>query len=74
MFSPKVRIAVDMIMNGLQSPSSNALVSQSSQVQLKGFSILRVGNNLGWGFGPAIGGFILSFLEFQLTGELKRCL
>ncbi len=64
-FYYSIILGIIMIMNGLQSPSSNALVSQSSQVQLKGFSILRVGNNLGWGFGPAIGGFILSFLGFQ---------
>ena len=53
-----------MILNGFQSPSSNALVSRSSNVQLKGFSIMRVGNNLGWGFGPAMGGFILSYFGF----------
>ncbi len=53
-----------MVLNGFQSPSSNALVSRSSNVQLKGFSIMRVGNNLGWGFGPAMGGFILSYFGF----------
>ncbi len=53
-----------MVVNALQSPSSNALVSRSSSIQLKGFSIMRVGNNLGWGFGPAIGGFILSLYGF----------
>ncbi|WMT49543.1 MAG: MFS transporter [Thermoplasmatales archaeon] len=53
-----------MVLNGFQSPSSNALVSRSSDVQLKGFSIMRVGNNLGWGFGPAMGGFILSYFGF----------
>ena len=54
-----------MILNAFQSPSSNALISRSSSVQLKGFSIMRVGNNLGWGFGPAIGGFILSYYGFH---------
>ncbi|MHB1439306.1 MAG: MFS transporter [Cuniculiplasma sp.] len=53
-----------MVLNALQSPSSNALISRSSKVQLKGFSIMRVGNNLGWGFGPAIGGLLLSLYGF----------
>ncbi len=59
-----VAFGIIMILNGLQAPSSNALVSTSSSVQLKGFSIMRVGNNLGWGFGPAIGGFLLSLYGF----------
>ena len=64
LFYPMVFGAI-LLLNGLQSPSSNALVSRSSNVQLKGFSILRVGGNLGWGFGPAIGGFLLSFYGFS---------
>ena len=62
-FYPVV-FGIILILNGMQSPSSNALVSRSSNVQLKGFSILRVGGNLGWGLGPAIGGFLLSFYGF----------
>jgi MFS family permease len=54
-----------MILNALQSPSSNALISNSSSIQLRGFSIMRVGNNMGWGIGPAIGGFLLSFFGFS---------
>ena len=55
-----------MVANAVQSPASNALISRSSDVQLKGFSILRVGNNIGWGFGPAIGGFIESYSGYHL--------
>ena len=55
-----------MIANAIMSPASNALISRSSDIQLKGFSILRVGNNIGWGFGPAIGGFIESFGGYHL--------
>ena len=62
-FYPVV-FGIILILNGMQSPSSNALVSRASNVQLKGFSILRVGGNLGWGLGPAIGGFLLSFYGF----------
>ncbi len=62
-FYPVV-FGIILILNGMQSPSSNALVSRSSNVQLKGFSILRVGGNLGWGLGPAIGGVLLSFYGF----------
>lgn len=54
-----------LIANSLQSPSSNALLSSSTEAKLKGFSILRVANNLGWGIGPAIGGFLISFGKFH---------
>ena len=54
-----------MSANALQAPSINALVSLSSTVNLKGFSILRVGNNIGWGFGPAIGGFVISAVGYR---------
>ncbi len=60
-----VAFIVIMSANSLQAPSINALVSLSSSVNLKGFSILRVGNNIGWGFGPAIGGFIISSLGYR---------
>ena len=55
-----------MVANAIMSPASNALISRSSDIQLKGFSILRVGNNIGWGFGPAIGGFIESFSGYHM--------
>lgn len=50
-----------MVSNSVQMPATTALVSHASEVKLKGFSILRVGNNIGWGIGPAIGGFLISF-------------
>lgn len=37
----------------------NSLVSLSSSSSLKGFSYFRMGNNVGWGFGPVIGGSIV---------------
>ncbi|MCL4438849.1 MAG: MFS transporter [Candidatus Thermoplasmatota archaeon] len=54
-----------LVANSLQSPSSNALLSSSTDAKLRGFSILRVANNLGWGVGPAIGGFLISFGKFH---------
>lgn len=48
-----------MIANAAQAPAANALVSESSSVKLRGFSILRIGNNVGWGIGPALGGFLV---------------
>lgn len=57
-------VSILMMVNAFQSPSANALVSNSSSVQLKGFSIIRVGNNIGWGFGPAIGGYIIETYGF----------
>lgn len=60
-----VAFIILMSANALQAPSINALVSLSSTVNLKGFSILRVGNNIGWGFGPAIGGFLISAVGYR---------
>lgn len=48
-----------MISNASQAPAANAIVSESSAVKLRGFSILRIGNNIGWGIGPALGGFLI---------------
>ena len=62
-FYPLV-FGITLILNAMPSPSSNALVSTSSHVQLKGFSILRVGGHLGWGLGPGIGAFLLFFYRF----------
>lgn len=50
-----------MVSNTVQTPAASAIVSHGSEVKLKGFSILRIGNNIGWGIGPAIGGFLISF-------------
>lgn len=61
---PGILIAL-MFGNALQSPASNAFISLSSDVKLKGFSMLRVGSNIGWGIGPAIGGFVLSYYPFS---------
>ena len=58
-------IVLLMALNSFLSPSSNSLVSNSSAVQLKGFSIIRVGNNVGWGLGPAIGGYIINASGFE---------
>lgn len=60
---PLVFVAL-MISNTVQMPATNAIVSQSSDVKLKGFSVLRIGNNIGWGIGPAIGGFLISLYGF----------
>lgn len=53
-----------MIANTAQAPAMNAIISASSDVKLKGFSILRIGNNIGWGIGPAIGGFLVYAQSF----------
>lgn len=40
-------------------------------MKLRGFSILRIGNNIGWGIGPALGGFLIysgSFYYLFLFG------
>lgn len=53
-----------MVSNSVQMPATAAIVSQDSEVKLRGFSILRIGNNIGWGIGPAMGGFLIHFTGF----------
>ncbi len=48
-----------MVSNTVQTPAASAIVSHGSEIKLKGFSILRIGNNIGWGIGPAVGGFLI---------------
>lgn len=55
-----INIAVN---SAIMSPL-NSLVSLSSSSPLKGFSYLRMGNNVGWGFGPVIGGIIVTFYGY----------
>lgn len=45
------------VSNSAQMPATYSIVSGSSEIKTKGFSYLRVGSNIGWGIGPAIGGF-----------------
>ena len=66
-----------MIANAAQAPAANAIVSESSSVKLRGFSILRIGNNIGWGIGPALGGFLIyggSFYYLFLFGMVANAL
>ncbi len=51
---------VNNIMSSIFQPSTNALLSLSSDTPLSGFSSLRVATNLGWAMGPALGGVIVS--------------
>lgn len=64
--SYSIFFVVLMGLNSFQSPSSNALVSNGSSIKLKGFSIIRIGNNLGWGLGPAIGGYLINTMGFGM--------
>ena len=42
------------------------IVQAQETVTLANYAtIFRVGNNIGWGFGPAIGGFIESFSGYH---------
>jgi len=52
------------IMSSLYQPSANAIISLSSDVPLSGFSILRIATNLGWAFGPAVGGLVISYFGY----------
>ncbi len=51
-------------LSSVQRPSSSALLAISSNKPLRSFSFLRVGANIGWGIGPAVGGFLVYFLGY----------
>lgn len=51
---------LNQITGSLFQPSLSALLSLSSDIPLSGFSYMRVASNLGWAFGPALGGIIIS--------------
>lgn len=55
-----------LVSNSVQMPATAAIVSNASEVKLKGFSTLRIGNNIGWGLGPAIGGVVISYSGYYL--------
>ncbi|MGC8645667.1 MAG: MFS transporter [Thermoplasmata archaeon] len=48
------------VMSSLYQPSANAIISLSSDIPLSGFSVMRIATNLGWAFGPAVGGLVIS--------------
>lgn len=54
-------------LSSIQRPSSNALLAISSSKPLRSFSFLRVGANMGWGIGPAVGGFLVYFYGFPVV-------
>lgn len=56
-----------MAVNSVSRPSVNALMSLSSKTALGGFSSLRVGANIGWGMGPAIGGLMISQFGYHVV-------
>ncbi len=55
---------LNQAVGSLMMPSLSALLSLSSDVPLAGFSYMRVGTNLGWAFGPALSGFVVSSLGY----------
>ena len=55
---------IGQTLSSIQRPSSNALLALSSNKPLRSFSFLRVGANIGWGIGPAAGGFVIFFLGY----------
>ncbi|MGP6219911.1 MFS transporter [Caldiplasma sukawensis] len=54
-----------MFINGFQNPQASSIISMESQIQLRGFSIFRVANNIGWGVGPGLGGFLIYYFGFH---------
>ncbi len=66
--SAEIFIPVFIVSNlvvSLYQPSTNALLSLSSETALSGFSTLRIAANLGWAIGPALGGIIITIYGFS---------
>ncbi len=59
-----VLFVINISVNSAIISPLNSLVSLSSKSTLKGFSYLRMGNNVGWGFGPVIGGLIVTLYGY----------
>lgn len=50
---------------GLATPPVAALVADlTAGNRVEGYGVLRVGANLGWALGPAVGGYLASFLPY----------
>lgn len=51
---------------GMAMPPVSALVADHTQQnRMEGYGLLRVGANIGWGSGPALGGFLATFLPYS---------
>lgn len=51
---------------GLAMPAVSALVADLiEENRIEGYGLLRVGGNIGWGAGPALGGFLATFLPYS---------
>ncbi len=51
---------------GMAMPPVSALVADhTEQNRMEGYGLLRVGANLGWGAGPALGGYLATFLPYS---------
>lgn len=59
-----ILFVINIAVNSAILSPLNSLVSLSSESPLKGFSYLRMGNNVGWGFGPMAGGILVSFYGY----------
>ncbi|MDW7967638.1 MAG: MFS transporter, partial [Thermoanaerobaculum sp.] len=54
------------VTGGMAMPPVSALVADfTEQNRVEGYGLLRVGANLGWGAGPALGGFLATFLPYS---------
>lgn len=54
------------VTGGLAMPAVSALVADlTEENRIEGYGLLRVGGNIGWGAGPALGGFLATFLPYS---------
>ncbi len=54
------------VSGGMAMPPVSALVADHMEHnRMEGYSLLRVGANIGWGAGPALGGFLATFLPYS---------
>lgn len=54
------------VTGGMAMPPVSAIVADfTERNRIEGYGLLRVGANLGWGAGPALGGYLATFLPYS---------
>ena len=64
-----VLMCASSVSGNMFMPAANAMITDivPANKRVEGFSIARIGANVGWAIGPALGGFSSEFLSYPVT-------
>ena len=64
-----VLMCASSVSGNMFMPAANAMIADivPANKRVEGFSITRIGANIGWAIGPAMGGFSSQFLSYPIT-------